>query len=140
MNNTMNNEEKKVLQDVHISKNDTCLTYVLKRLGLPTDFCTYITLHDKFSYYPFTAFEKKLQVGDVLIWDKDVEWDWMPTKIIGSKLIWENIPVKFHSAIFEGDNTFTDCTRLIHTPHPSLRMRMLSSIQKKPDWVLRLNN
>ena len=26
MNNTMNNEEKKVLQDVHISKNDTCLT------------------------------------------------------------------------------------------------------------------
>ena len=112
--------EKIKLKDVHITKNDTCLTYVLKRLGLPTDFCTYITLHDKFSYYPFTAFEKKLQVGDVLIW--------------------ENIPVKFHSAIFEGDDTFTDCTRLIHTPHPSLRMRMLSDIQKKPDWVLRLNN
>ena len=41
MNNTMKNEEKNVLHDVHISKNDTCLTYVLKRLGLPpTSPCT----------------------------------------------------------------------------------------------------
>jgi hypothetical protein len=139
MNNIIKNEETNVLHDVHISKNDTCLTYVLKRLGLPIDFCTYITLHDKFQYNPFIS-EKKLKVGDILIWDKDVEWDWMPTKIIGSKLIWENIPVKFHSAIFEGHDTFTDCTRLIHTPHPSLRMRVLSEIKKKPDWVLRLND
>lgn len=140
MKNEMKTDKKKLLLDVHITKNDTCLTYVLKRLGLPMDYCSYITLHDKFSYYSFIVYENKLNIGDVLIWDKDLEWEWMATKIIDSKLIWENIPVKFHCSIFEGEDNVTDCTRLAHNPHPSLRMRFLSSIQKKPDWVLRLNN
>ena len=82
MKNEIKADKKKLLLDVHITKNDTCLTYVLKRLGLPMDYCSYITLHDKFSYYSFIVYENKLNIGDVLIWDKDLQWEWMATKII----------------------------------------------------------
>ena len=59
MKNEIKADKKKLLLDVHITKNDTCLTYVLKRLGLPMDYCSYITLHDKFSYYSFIVYENK---------------------------------------------------------------------------------
>jgi hypothetical protein len=36
------------LFDLSLNKGDTCLTYVLKRLGLEEDLCSYETLHDHF--------------------------------------------------------------------------------------------
>ena len=51
---------------------------------------------------------------------------------------WKNIPVGFHFAIYEGDGMFSDCTRLVKPPHPTLRIRTMTDLQKNPDFVLRL--
>lgn len=127
------------LKDVTLTKTDTCLTFVLKRLGLQKDLCSYITFHEHFQQYPYVRHKNKLQVGDLLMWDKDITWEWMAITIKDSTITWENVPKGFHFAIYEGNGMFTDCTRLVIPPHPTLRMRDIASLQKTPDWVLRLN-
>jgi hypothetical protein len=127
------------LKDVTLTKTDTCLTFVLKRLGLQKDLCSYITFHEHFQQYPYVRHKNKLQVGDLLMWDKDISWEWMAITIKDSTITWENVPKGFHFAIYEGNGMFTDCTRLVIPPHPTLRMRDIASLQKTPDWVLRLN-
>jgi hypothetical protein len=127
------------LKDVTLTKTDTCLTFVLKRLGLQKDLCSYITFHEHFQQYPYVRHKNKLQVGDLLMWDKDITWEWMAVTIKNSTITWENVPKGFHFAIYEGNGMFTDCTRLVIPPHPTLRMRDIASLQKTPDWVLRLN-
>lgn len=127
------------LKDVTLTKTDTCLTFVLKRLGLQKDLCSYITFHEYFQQYPYVRHKNKLQVGDLLMWDKDISWEWMAITIKDSTITWENVPKGFHFAIYEGNGMFTDCTRLVIPPHPTLRMRDIASLQKTPDWVLRLN-
>jgi hypothetical protein len=127
------------LKDVTLTKTDTCLTFVLKRLGLQKDLCSYITFHEHFQQYPYVRHKNKLQVGDLLMWDKDITWEWMAITIKNSTITWENVPKGFHFAIYEGNGMFTDCTRLVIPPHPTLRMRDIASLQKTPDWVLRLN-
>ena len=127
------------LKDVTLTKTDTCLTFVLKRLGLQKDLCSYITFHEHFHQYPYVRQKHKLQVGDLLMWDKNISWEWMAITIKNSTITWENVPKGFHFAIYEGNGMFTDCTRLVIPPHPTLRMRDIASLQKTPDWVLRLN-
>jgi hypothetical protein len=73
------------------------------------------------------------------MWDKDISWEWMAITIKDSTITWENVPKGFHFAIYEGNGMFTDCTRLVIPPHPTLRMRDIVSLQKTPEWVLRLN-
>jgi hypothetical protein len=135
----MTQNEPLHLKDVTLSKNDTCLTYVLKRLGLSKDFCSYITFHEHFHQYPYSRYKDKLEVGDLLLWDKDVKWEWMPITIKNGNIMWDNVPRAFHFGIHEGNGIFTDCTRLVIPPHPTLRMRTITSLQKTPDWILRLN-
>ncbi len=125
------------LHDVTITKNDTCLTYALKRLGLNPDLCTYSNIHEHFQQKPFNP--SKLQVGDILLWDKDIKWEWMPITIQNKTITWANIPRGFHFAIYEGDNLFSDCTRLVTPPHPTLRLRTISDLKKYPDWIMVLN-
>ena len=130
-----------VIKDVKLTKNDTCLTYDLKRLGLPKDLCSYINLHEHFHQYSFIRQKDKLQIGDILLWDKETKWDWMPIAIKNNTIVWENTPRSFHFGIYEGNEFFSDCTRLVIPPHPTLRMRTITSLQKTPDWVLRpINN
>jgi hypothetical protein len=127
------------LFDLSLNKGDTCLTYVLKRLGLEEDLCSYETLHDHFDQFQFSRYKKKLSVGDILLWDRDIKWEWMPWIIKDKNIIWKNIPLGVHFGIMEDDDLFSDCTRLIKPPHPSLRIRRLNEVHKNPDWVLKLS-
>ena len=128
------------LKPVSLTKTETCLTYVLRRLGLDADFCTYDTFHEHFNQYTYSRYYNKLQVGDILLWDKTSRWEWLPWTINANSVIeWKNIPVGFHFAIYEGSDKFSDCTRLVTPPHPTLRLRKSSDLQKNPDFVLRLD-
>jgi len=128
------------LTAVRITKTETCLTYVLRRLGLPADFCTYDNYHEYFNQYNFSRYRNKLEVGDIMLWDKSSKWEWLPWSINGNGTIeWKNIPVGFHFAIYEGNDKFSDCTRLVTPPHPTLRLRRMQDLQKNPDLVLRLD-
>lgn len=127
------------IEKVTLEKTDTCLTYVLKRTGLSPELCTYENFNEYFQQITWRSRKKELEIGSILLWDKDVKWKWMPTSIskngqIKSKLI----PTGFHFAVYEGDNLISDCTRLhsISPPSPTLRVRDLGDIKSNPDWVL----
>lgn len=126
------------LVKVTLDKTDTCLTYCLKRMDKPYDFCTFDTYHEFFNQYPYARKHKTLERGDIILWDKDTRWEWLPWSI-NDKIEWRNIPTGFHFAIYEGDGYFSDCTRLVRPPHPSLRFRNLKDLKKNPDWILRLD-
>ena len=127
------------LKKVTLTKTDTCLTYVLKRMGRAEDFCTFDTYHEFFNQYPYNRKYKDLKVGDILLWDKDTKWEWLPWSIDETGVEWKSVPTGFHFAIYEGDGFFSDCTRLVRTPHPSLRYRKLKDLKKNPDWILKLD-
>jgi hypothetical protein len=127
------------LNKVVLDKTDTCLTYALKRIGLDPLLCNYENFNEFFHQVSWRSKKKKLEVGNLLLWDSDIKWKWMPTSIskdghIKNKLV----PTGFHFAVYEGDNLISDCTRLhsISPPSPSLRMRELSDVKSNPDWIL----
>ena len=134
----MKKEDLKLV-DITLNKSDTCLTYVLKRMDLDENLCSYETLHDHFDQFQYSRYKKKLSVGDILLWDRDIKWEWMPRSIKDKNITWKNIPLGVHFGIMEDDETFSDCTRLIHPPHPTLRIRKLNEVHKNPDWVLKLS-
>ena len=79
-----------------------------------------------------------LNVGDILIWDKNKEMVDMPTFINEVGLIISRpTSTRIHMAVFEGDDTVTDCVRS-NTPNklPKIQMRMLWNIARKPDKIL----
>lgn len=128
------------LVKVTLEKTDTCLTYVLKRMNCPGDFCTYDNYHEYFNQYSYSRKRGSLKVGDILLWDKDTKWEWLPWSIDDDgKIEWKNVPTGFHFGIYEGEGCFSDCTRLVRTPHPSLRFRKVKHLKKNPDWILRLD-
>lgn len=127
------------LKSVDLNKTDTCLTYVLKRLGQDSNLCTYENLHDYFDHFQYSRYKKKLAVGDVLLWDRDIKWEWLAWSIKDQNVIWKNVPLGIHFGIVEDDDLFSDCTRLIHPPHPTLRIRKIKEVHKNPDWVLKLS-
>lgn len=135
----MSKEETK-LYPITLNKTETCLTYVLRRLGVNGDACTYETFHEHFDQYTFSRHQKNIKVGDVLMWDKTASWEWLPWSINGGGIVeWKNIPIGFHFAIYEGNDKFSDCTRLVTPPHPTLRLRLMKDLQKNPDFILKLN-
>lgn len=131
------------LHKVTLDKTDTCLTYVLKRIGLSPNLCTYENFNEHFHQLTWRSKKKELSVGTILLWDKDVKWKWMPTTIskdgqVKSKLI----PTSFHFAVYEGNGLISDCTRLhsISPPSPTLRIRELADVKSNPDWILTYDN
>ena len=108
-------------------------------MDLDENLCSYETLHDHFDQFQYSRYKKKLSVGDILLWDRDIKWEWMPWSIKDKNITWKNIPLGVHFGIMEDDETFSDCTRLIHPPHPTLRIRKLNEVHKNPDWVLKLS-
>lgn len=127
------------LKTVTLNKMDTCLTYALRRLGLPPDMCTYETFNEHFHQIPWRARRKDLHKGAILLWDKNVKWVWTPIQITEERqIISKLIPKGFHFAVYEGDNLISDCTRLhsISPPNPSLRLRHLNTLKSNPDWIL----
>ena len=136
---TMNNG----LQSVVLKKTDTCLTYVYRRLGKP-ELCEDVDYESLHEHFDSRVYNKKsssnLKIGDILLWDREVEYQdisWVIDK--KGVICWKRIPTKFHIGIYEGDDLFTDCTRTMIPPHPSIRMRKLSDIKKLPDQILTLS-
>lgn len=128
---------KMQLHQVKLTKTDTCLTYALKRLGLEPTYCDHNSIHEYFTQLPFPKKEVELEPGTIILWDKDMEWTWLPWKINTSgKIEWKNVQIGYHYGLYEGDGLFSDCTRLVNPPHPTLRMRKLSEVKKRPDWIL----
>tara|TARA_A100001201_G_scaffold97873_1_gene84423 strand:- start:453 stop:881 length:429 start_codon:yes stop_codon:yes gene_type:complete len=128
------------LQIVNLEKTDTCLTYALKRAGLSPDLCSYDTMHEHFNLQAWSRYKNKLKVGDIVLWDKDSKHEWLPWKINGLGVEWKNVPVGFHFAIYEGNYMFSDCSRTVVPPHPTLRLRNMKDLHKNPDWVLVYDN
>lgn len=126
-----------MLNKVQLEKTDTCLTYVLKRLGEEPNLCTYENFHEYFNQHVFSRLKDSIKIGDILLWDKDVKWEWLPWSIDEKGVRWKNVAVKFHFGIYEGEGTFSDTTRLVRIPHPSIRLRSIKDVKRNPDWILR---
>lgn len=127
------------LNPISLRKADTCLTYVLRRIGLPPDFCSYEELGDKFDQHAFK--NRRLKIGDIFVWDNDIEWVWLPWKIDKSgKISNKSVSTRYHLGVYEGDGMFSDATRHIRPPHPSLRLREVKDLKKNPNRVLTLSN
>jgi hypothetical protein len=127
------------VQKVVLDKTDTCLTYSLKRIGLDPHLCEYENFNEFFHQITWKSKKKDLKIGDILLWDKEVTWTWMPTSI-SKDLVVKNklIPTKFHFGVWEGSGLISDCTRLhsISPPSPTIRLRDISDIKSNPDWIL----
>lgn len=132
----------KKLNKVKLNKTDTCLTYALKRIGADNlvNKIDYENVHEYFDFVNFgRRSQDKLKPGQILLWDRNVEYVDLPWSIDeNGNIIWYKIPVAFHFAVYEGNDMFSDCTRLARSPHPSLRMRRFSDLKKMPDQVLTL--
>ena len=69
------------VQKVVLDKTDTYLTYSLKRIGLDPHLCEYENFNEFFHQVTWKSKKKDLKIGDILLWDKEVTWKWMPTSI-----------------------------------------------------------
>lgn len=132
------------LHKVILFKTDTCLTYALRRIGKLelVNEVNYENIHDHFLSFQFTEkLKNKLQVGDMLLWQRDVKYVDMPWEIdIEGKILWHRKITGSHVAVYEGNGIISDNTRLIYPPHPNLRVRKLEQLNKMPDYVLRFSN
>lgn len=61
-----------MLHAVDFSTHESCLTYALKRVGLPTTLTYEDLVAENSKYFTQHIFKKQnLKVGDILIWNKD---------------------------------------------------------------------
>lgn len=132
----------KNLFEVNIKKTDTCLTYVLRRIGADKliDKITYDNLHEHFDFKSFErSSQEKLKLGQIFLWDRTMELVDLPWSIDqNGTILWHKVGVGYHFAVYEGNDMFSDCSRLERNPHPSLRMRRFSDLKKMPDHILTL--
>lgn len=126
---------------VKLCKSDTCLTYAFKRIG-KNDLIsnvTYDNIHDFFISDVFTK-NKKLRKGDILYWNRDSKFVDLPWEIDeNGKILWHRKLIGAHVVVYEGDDIISDSTRTIQPPHPTLRLRKLSQLNKMPDYILKYN-
>jgi len=125
------------MKKVILDKMDTCLTYALKRIGrfglYPID---YDRLIDGKRFKVIAYKRKKLQQGDILLWDWDdaVKNIPMSSEITkGGKLIFHKVYQGFHCAVYEGNGLFSDCDQ--EKFYPYIRVRPIQEV--KPCKILR---
>jgi hypothetical protein len=132
------------LHKVILLKTDTCLTYSLRRIGKSEliNNVNYENIHDYFISFQFTEkMKNNLNVGDLLLWQRDAKYIDMPWEIdIDGRILWHRKIVGSHVAVYEGTGIISDNTRLINPPHPNIRVRKLEQLNKMPDYVLRYSN
>lgn len=127
------------MEHVILKKNDTCLTYSLKRIG----FEKYLDYSDLKTYFEYIKFNTNiLNPGDILLWDKKKYKHWVPNEITKEGIIKsKNLLLGFHLGVYEGNDNFSDVTRRTDGApqyYPYIRMRSLSEISRKPDYILQL--
>ena len=134
------------MKKVTLSKADSCITYVLKRIGIHFD-STEIINQQWFAINHFTETQYfanyPLKIGDILAWKSEPSNTFAPIQINESgQIIYEKIPTnKFHVAVYEGHSLVSDMTFYEYSKtseHPIVRMRELSQL-KAPDYILSHN-
>ncbi|GAB0155919.1 hypothetical protein CHRYSEOSP005_11810 [Chryseobacterium sp. Alg-005] len=139
----------KKLFETTINKKDTCLSYALKRTGTQTSVEFVEDLESEFDIIP--AKETKLEVGDIVAWEKKEKYTLSATCIKAprpdniSEMIFENVNTRFHIGVIENKCLISDLTRTTNEYMiPSIRKRNISLIpadsQKEcpfPDFVIR---
>jgi len=94
------------LQHVKIDKADSCLTYALKRIGkfriYPFDYRELLE-SDYFSVADYES-QASLSVGDILVWDKEVDTNYFLENEISEQgvIICNPITVAIHYGVYEG--------------------------------------
>lgn len=123
------------MKEVHLQKNDTCLSYAMKRIGAKNIGIEYEALEDDFFIVPFSHVDK-LEPGNLVMWDRNVERLDIPWYIDSMGRIYvKTISSHLHVAVYEGSGRVSDCSRMEYT-YPALRMRFLKDIGREPDKVL----
>lgn len=139
----------KKLFETKINKKDTCLSYALKRTGITTSVEFVEDLEKEFEIIPVK--ETKLQVGDIVAWEKNIKTVSCATVITEpsdegvSEMIVDSVNTRFHLGVVENKCLITDLTRSANSYYiPTIRKRYLSLIvedyQKQcpfPDFVIR---
>ena len=126
------------LKPVELLKNDTCITYALKRIGqeqlYPIDYDDLLN-GETFISFPFN--EEKLEVGDLLITESNVRNTLRPMVInehkqIVHKRVWSG----WHVFVFEGEGLVSEVSRPDF--YPEIALMKISDI--KPSKIVRLRN
>lgn len=98
------------MDSVAVQKTDTCLTYVLKRIGL---FNLYpLTYPDLVSgeYFKVIKFlSERCRIGDLLLWDDNASEVAFPLEITGEgKVLTKKEWRKFHLGVVETNEIYSD--------------------------------
>lgn len=117
------------MNKVSLNKNDNCLTYALKRIKL-FDFYPlfYKDLVDGF-LFDVLGFEKEILLkGDLLLSDKYITSEFMPTEILeNGTILFNEIFQNFHVSVFEGNNLISDCIDI--NCYPIIRLRKIDDVR-----------
>ena len=127
------------LQAIKIKNTETCVTYAVQRIGLSEIAFDYHSIMNSGDFHIRDYVESDLRVGDILLWNKNSEAVFLPNYIDGKGVIISTkVRTRIHMGVYEGDNKFSDCVRS-DTPNklPKLQMRLLFTMERKPDKVLR---
>lgn len=135
-----------MLQPVLITREDTCFTYAMKRIGLNQDIIDCITepetIEKYFNLIPFLN-KEQFQVGDILYFCKDKRTLNIPIQITGDGIIISHErSIKNHYLVVEENDRVSDCTvdSQIYSYVRSIRMRNIQSIETNPDFILRIKD
>lgn len=123
------------LKSIRLQKTDTCLSYALRRIGaerlLPIDYGGMVsgTYFEVFGWGIIGP-----EIGDVILWDRDLTKSLLPIVIDGGgRIVHSHIQTGLHYAVYEGDDVISDCVR--DNDYPIIRLRLLSDT--RPDRILR---
>lgn len=130
------------LQAVTLSKEDTCLTYALKRVGLIDKITTRDTeyLEEDFFFIPYES-QSQLTIGSILVFSKHEKKLIVPDTIDvqGRIISHERLQLR-HLAVYEGNGLISDCTTITNYDFSGcriMRMRELHLLKLNPSFVLR---
>lgn len=131
-----------MLCSVKLNRQDTCLTYAMKRLGfekLLTLGLNSVSNLDQF--FDFSEYDGKiLEKGTLVCWNLHQEEILIPNEISDDGSIHTNkLLINFHLGVVENSELqlVSDSTRKIEIGIPIVRVRSLNDI-RKPDQILQL--
>ena len=131
-----------MLNEVLITKFDTCLTYALKRINLEYLIDKGLTSIKYIeTYFELMDFDINLcQEGLLICWDSNQDEILIPNHISPEGIITENLVVRhYHLGVIEDFNLVSDCTRKVYDGIPCIRMRNFDNV-RYPDKYLILKD
>jgi len=129
------------LRPVTVTRADSCITYMLKRIGYPYDHTDVVNREWLFALIEKGTFVKvkRPRKGDVGIYHPtEHSSKWVPVSIdADGRISSQHIPLEgFHTVVYEGKECISDLTT--GHDHPVLRYRKLEDVGKQPTYWVRL--